>query len=250
MNLGSAVENVLDKYILHPSKMRKQDLKDCATTINKMFQSVAETEFLSFSFLSRDDPFERKLRSLAETKLTSIEAIVLTGRTCTTWFNLLQSKEVFAALSHLFQGDFASTLLPSEMMETYMKDKRSSRCGSSQATDRNSRCCLAENVYRFHLVRQNPNRWKEEPHKTTPASHAKAFMAAESVLSTLLSTLDEYTIFIRDKYPNEQFSRRDWAIHFAHEDFSALPFLLKKDFEGLDRHHDDKFDSVYKMWIR
>ncbi|KAL3903861.1 MAG: hypothetical protein SGILL_010285, partial [Bacillariaceae sp.] len=57
------VHQLLEPYIISPSKLRKKILEDIANTINQKIALIAEKKFLTLNYLSPTDPFEKAMET-------------------------------------------------------------------------------------------------------------------------------------------------------------------------------------------
>jgi hypothetical protein len=112
------VDNLLMPYMIAPSKMKKTILSELGEEINIKFEKVAT--FLTYDFLSEDNPFQSKLKALVSQNLSTLKLIEETERFDCTFFDLLGKGKLNDALAHIYRYDFAFVLLPSDQQKKYV----------------------------------------------------------------------------------------------------------------------------------
>ncbi|KAL7467478.1 hypothetical protein ACHAXS_007725 [Conticribra weissflogii] len=109
------VDDVLEPYILAPSKARKKVLKEVADEINSKFQMILDKDFLSLSFLSDEEPFESRLKHFFRGNIgPSLSDLVnfkmenhsndKVCRVTSEFLSLIDNDKFVEALNHLAEG--------------------------------------------------------------------------------------------------------------------------------------------------
>jgi hypothetical protein len=87
--------------VISPSKMKKKILSEIAEQVNNSFGQIFEKDFLSFCFLSDEDPFEAALKGSCRESFPSLEAVVDTRLVDKEFLKLLDESRLLAAVIHL-----------------------------------------------------------------------------------------------------------------------------------------------------
>lgn len=109
------LDEVLEPYIIAPSKATKKIIKQLADEINSKFQIILDKGFLSLSFLSEDDPFESRLKHFFDGKIgPSLSDLVSfkidnhsddeACRVDSEFISLIANNKFIDALNHLAKG--------------------------------------------------------------------------------------------------------------------------------------------------
>mmetsp|Transcript_17989 Transcript_17989/g.39328 ORF Transcript_17989/g.39328 Transcript_17989/m.39328 type:complete len:568 (-) Transcript_17989:678-2381(-) len=232
------VDSLMEQYIITPSKIRKKILKEIAGNINAKLRLIGEKNFLSFDFLSEKDPFEAALKHHFSEELTSLDALLKTkivsyyGRfnqdrrekalINDKFFSLLENNRLLAALAHLKENDLSSFLLPDDdaVQTNNLLEK------------------LAKNVWFSKLKEEDAN---------DDRSFGKAFAASQAPFGDARLAIEAYTTWLQENYTEERNDdRRRFARRDAFQSPSALPFLLSRNFEGLDKHQACAYNSWFE----
>jgi len=212
------IDDLLKEYVITPSKIRKKILQEMAQTINQKLGLVADKGFVTLDFLSENDPFEAALKAHFSDKLTDLEGLLNMKSETGHWrhrvtkyyvteefFILLEKNQLIGALAHLEDGDLGCLLLPENE-----KEKK-----------------LASTLWR--------SKWLEDDGDDDQRFY-RTFAACQTLFPKAKLCLEEFTVWLRKRYPEEEdVRRRFYASTNTSERLSALPLLLEKDFEGLDK---------------
>ena len=97
----SFVDHKLRPFVLTPSKMKTNKLNEVAEEINQVFQSIYDSKFLDYEFLSRDGTKEG-LKTDCLKNLTTLDALheagAFSGQIGETFFEHLENGRLFEAL--------------------------------------------------------------------------------------------------------------------------------------------------------
>jgi hypothetical protein len=194
-----------------------------------MFQAITTTKFLEYSFLSKQDPFEFKLRVFVEVALPSIEALVATRKLGSMRFETIKTRPL-KALAHIYDDSFAFLLLPPDVVRKYQFFKETSDGAEGLREQKYKLCTLADNVYRFHLQQQNVIWVGNRSARNRDSCYSRAFATAECTFSEIEATLKAYARWKREEHSEDSrcSNERGNAGWTFCSDLKTIELLLKK----------------------
>lgn len=236
------IKDLLNPYILTPSKMKKKILKELADTINEKLCMIAEKNLLTFEFLSDSDPFEAALKQYFGEKLPDLAALFELGKRSSyqtstdgsrihvnkvtaQFFSFLENDQSLGALAYLVDDNMSFTLLTTEPFATASRSDTSLVDSTLES--------VAKDVWRRCL---------RETGDDSDERFGKAYVASQEYFRDALAAFDEYSTWLVEKYGEDEEAKRNYLIENVFGNTTSWGGgvswgpLLKKDFETLHKY--------------
>lgn len=241
------VNILLKPYIIAPSKMKKTILSEIAEEINTKFEKVVSS-FLSYDFLSEDNPFQSKLKAYVSQDLSTVKLLCdpekfgyKFGRNC-DFFNLVWEDKLNKALAEIYSEDFAFVLLPPDQQKEYVKDSFDTR---KELYHTSILARFAFVVVEFKLSEQEESSEGKEVSIPNDCEDlvglwSTNFEAIEETFDKLQAGFCGYKEWLDTSCKGKKKSLR-WQILVSHIrynflDKSCIRSLIQSDFERVDEH--------------
>ena len=261
------VNALLKPYMIAPSKMKKKIMTEISTEINTKFEKVA-TSFLSYDFLSEDDPFQAKLKVYVSKNLTSLEALDELGfgperlYSRKDFFDSVDENRQHEALAVLFDDDFSWVLLPpAYQKEFFRRNAYAYRISVPKRDKYQGLFCLARFAFYFEdkKYREKSTCESSKPDDVLVHRWSRVLPAVEDTFSKLHAGFLGFRQWLQAKYDEDQVRTgvRRWKnflqdIYYydidTHYGRSCVRFLLQSDFEEVEAHLVRKGETHFCIW--
>jgi len=239
----SFVDVLLRPYIIEPSSMKKKIRKKIATKINEIFRVILEKDFISLSFLSTDDLFERRLKDYFRDKFGNMKDLIEFGekqdqvdvysRVDSDFILHVREDNFVAALLEL-NGDFHTPLLMPDI-----RALSASLPSYSQLSRKNYQNSFSRYVWSTEMLKIcSPDRSWEEMFRYAFTSSRKLIQLVWPALREYEDWLDEQSS-IEDKAMFLYDDKRTFILQQAYRNENNLSLLARRDFVSLYKHQCD-----------
>ncbi len=231
------VDILLRPYIIEPSNMKKKIRKKIANEINYKFRMILEKDFPSLSFLSTDDPFERRLKEFYRDKICNIDDLICFGekedqvneysRVDSEFISHLTEDNLVAALLDL-NGDLRTPLLMPEIRALSASLPNHSQLSRGSYQESFSRYVWSTEVLNMY----NPDRSLEEIIRS-------AFVSSRKLIQRVWPALREYEDWLDEQLPDEDKSmflyddKRILVLQQVYRNGGNISLLAERDFDSL-----------------
>ena len=208
------VDDLLQPYIITPSKLRKKILKTIAETINDKLIIIIDSNFVSLNFFSQDDHYEGALKQYFQSKIPNLESLLSWRRTFDdTFLSLLKNDKPIEALFYLQKENFKKLLL------SEINEDTESVSSTSTLSQYNFQSTLVETIWVRALEKEDAN---EE------GRFGRAYASSQPQIKNIWLSLKQYSTWLKDTHPGKV-----GCPFYAYKKLESLAMLLDSDFEAL-----------------